>query len=1090
MRWRTRERRAAALYAAAAAAAAVALPACASGVTYTYNGPSGGNWNAAANWTPAGGPPAMGDTADFTTISASDFTINFNRVYAGTGLTSLFIDPSGTGNLILSQTLSTSVMIAESELLGDHADGAASAIYTQSAGSNSASTLTLGKTGGSGIYNQSGGVNNVDSIIYLGGNSGGVGTYNLAADGTLNSELVFVGNNGTGVFNQSGGNHTVYFGSTDGLFIGMNAGSTGTYNLSNSASLSCSGTYETVGERGTGTFNQTGGSNFSETLTVADFGTGTFNQSGGSNHSVYLLMANGAAAIGTYNLSNSAELKVNFSENIGGDGTGSFNQSGGSNSCVTLNIALDAGSTGTYSLSNSASLTVTGSEFVGLGGTGTFNQTGGTHTISAGSLVISATPGTSSGVFNMQGGLLSAGTIQLNTGGIFNLTGGTLSYTTFNMAGGTVTGTLQNQGTFNYTNGTFSGRLLNQGVVNLGSSFTAGNGMENDSVLTVAAGQTITLNGAGLDNEGTLTMTGGTLVLSTAAVNVNRGNFNLSNAAPFQFGAAPILNGGAFNLNGSLLSGSGGFTNGAGGTITGPGTISAPFSNTGGTMVVPDGALNVTNSFANSGYIQLGGFSADLTGGVIANTGTIQGVGTVSSPVNNSGIIEAIGGTLALSGSVTNSAGGLLAATTGNKLLFTGGLPANAGAITLTGGTFDNNGYPLVNNGQINGYGILRSGGLTNSPGKMITLNGGFTSISGDVTNSAGATIRAALNPVLFTGNVVNNGIIKVTGAPTNTVTIAGTYSGSGSYVSDPADNYFLSDVNVSAGGLVSGATGDRFFISGTYVNAGTYNNNGGSLIGQNIINTGSFNQSAGQATILGLSGTGVTTVGGGGAGTALVSVSSLSQGAVTINTGGTLTIRSAASRLTNSATNLQINGNGTLDLSNHELLTNTSPAAIKSYLANAYDPNGNADWGQPGLTSSVARNNPITYSVGYANGTDPSAQDAGVTTHNGTPLGANQTIVRPVLTGDANMDGVVDFFDITQILGYKYNTGQQASYTDGDLDYSGRVDFFDIVLLLSANYNSGQTYLGAHAASPTLTNAAAHVASSAAPSPPQRRSA
>src|SRR5262249_38728587 len=183
-----------------------------------------------------------------------------------------------------------------------------------------------------------------------------------------------------------------------------------------------------------------------------------------------------------------------------------------------------------------------------------------------------------------------------------------------------------------------------------------------------------------------------------------------------------------------------------------------------------------------------------------------------------------------------------------------------------------------------------------------------------------------------------------------------------------------------------------------------------------------------------------------------------------------TLTIRPAAARLTNTATNLQINGTGTLDLANHELLTNTAPATIKSYLATAYDPSGNADWAQHGLTSSVARSNPITYSLGYANGSDPSAQDAGVTTKNGTPLGASQTIVRPLLTGDANMDGVVDFFDITQILGYKYNTGQQASYTDGDLDYSGKVDFFDIVLLLSANYNSGQTYLGARSASPTLS--------------------
>src|SRR5205085_10707149 len=121
----------------------------------------------------------------------------------------------------------------------------------------------------------------------------------------------------------------------------------------------------------------------------------------------------------------------------------------------------------------------------------------------------------------------------------------------------------------------------------------------------------------------------------------------------------------------------------------------------------------------------------------------------------------------------------------------------------LTGGTFDNNGHPLINNGQISGFGVLRTGGLTNNSGRTITFTGGFTTVNGGVTNSAGATIRAALNPVLFTGNVVNNGILKVTGAPANTVTIVATYSGSGAYNSDPADTYFLSDVNVGAGGLV-----------------------------------------------------------------------------------------------------------------------------------------------------------------------------------------------------------------------------------------------------------------------------------------------
>src|SRR5213078_1036254 len=97
-------------------------------------------------------------------------------------------------------------------------------------------------------------------------------------------------------------------------------------------------------------------------------------------------------------------------------------------------------------------------------------------------------------------------------------------------------------------------------VMNLPANFTFPNGMENDSVLSIPGGQTLTLNGAGLDNEGFLTLAGGNLLLSTSAVNLNHGNFSLYASAPFQLGAAPLLNAGVLNLNGSLLNGTGGVT--------------------------------------------------------------------------------------------------------------------------------------------------------------------------------------------------------------------------------------------------------------------------------------------------------------------------------------------------------------------------------------------------------------------------------------------------------------------------------------------------------------------------------------------------
>ena len=67
-------------------------------------------------------------------------------------------------------------------------------------------------------------------------------------------------------------------------------------------------------------------------------------------------------------------------------------------------------------------------------------------------------------------------------------------------------------------------------------------------------------------------------------------------------------------------------------------------------------------------------------------------------------------------------------------------------------------------------------------------------------------------------------------------------------------------------------------------------------------------------------------------------------------------------------------------------------------------------------------------------------------------------------------MDGKVNFLDITQLLGYRYNAGgTNAAYTDGDLDYNGKVDFFDIVTLVSTGYAPGN---GAIAPTGTLTHA------------------
>jgi hypothetical protein len=81
-------------------------------------------------------------------------------------------------------------------------------------------------------------------------------------------------------------------------------------------------------------------------------------------------------------------------------------------------------------------------------------------------------------------------------------------------------------------------------------------------------------------------------------------------------------------------------------------------------------------------------------------------------------------------------------------------------------------------------------------------------------------------------------------------------------------------------------------------------------------------------------------------------------------------------------------------------------------------------------------------------------------------------------LTGDANGDYSVDFFDIVQLLGFKYNTGQPATFAEGDLNGDGVVDFFDLTEVLASNYNAGPYWTPPLATGPLPTASGAIPAS------------
>jgi fibronectin-binding autotransporter adhesin len=365
------------------------------------------------------------------------------------------------------------------------------------------------------------------------------------------------------------------------------------------------------------------------------------------------------------------------------------------------------------------------------------------------------------------------GTLILNGGdfytGPINVNAGTLM-----LNGGSVAGDVVNAATFVFAGTSFGGRLTNTGIATLNVDFAPGNGMENDGVVSVAAGVNLALSGAGLLNTGSLSMTGGTLTLSSTGTNTNSGSIGLSSSARLNVTGTTFTNTGMLSLDGALVSGAGGtLVNAAGGNVSGTGTINCAFSNTGGLLAVGSGAFQVTQAFTNGGVIQLTSLSSNLSGGAITNTNMIQGLGNIESAITNNGTIQPLGGSLFVGGGLTNSAGGLLTAGAGNELFVTAGLAVNPGIINLTGGIYDNGGHALNNTGQISGWGIFRTGGTGLDNNGSITFSGGLTTINGPVTNEGGKTITVAQNNAIFTGLVTNN-----MNATFNTINATATFAG------------------------------------------------------------------------------------------------------------------------------------------------------------------------------------------------------------------------------------------------------------------------------------------------------------------------
>ena len=772
----------------------------------------------------SGGALTVGDQgAGAYNLSGGTLTTSVLNIGNATGITGTFSQTGGansfssfgilnlgqnagaTGIYTMDNSVGSSTLNVATENIGVSGTGT----MTQNAGTNTTLQLTIGSNlGASGTYNLNG------------------GNLSIGTGAPLSAGVLVVGQGATGaLFNQTAGSNALN-GVGSAVYIAYNAGSSGTY-LLKGGTLSTDSLY--VGVFGTGSMTQSGGTN---TITNNSFSSG-------------LYVGYGGQGAYTLNSNNSASSLSATNETIGVSAQGTVNQRGNSTNTVAglLTIGGGVGGNGIYSIS--AGTLTAQSTVVGYnGGVGTVNESGISNvTVQAGGLVLSTFGGV--GAFNLSGGTLTtpstAGGFVVNPSGSFNQTGGTYN------------GYLNNNGVVSYGGGTFSGTLENDltGSLTLTATLVAGGGVINKGFITIptAGGLGSGTTGLGiLDNQNSITLTGGslagtgaitnngtitgfgtiggsggftnfglftqgngTLTITNTAPNTNLGTMTLAAGHQVQLTTGSLNNSALLTLNDAIVTGAGTLANLGSGTLSGGGTISSTFQNN-GTIVPGSNALNIVNGWANAGIIQLTGPLSSVVGGLINNTGTIQGIGSIGAAVANNGSIEALGGgTLALTGALSNAIGGSILASTGNKVLVQNGLTTNAGLINLTGGIFDNNNRPLTNNAGIVGYGTFRTGGAGLTNAGSITFTGGNTTVNGNVTNNAGQTVRISYNAATFTGNVINNGTFKTT---STTATFAGTFTNNGVFTSDPATQQFQ-NLNIGAGGALQGGVGDVFVING-----------------------------------------------------------------------------------------------------------------------------------------------------------------------------------------------------------------------------------------------------------------------------------
>jgi hypothetical protein len=269
--------------------------------------------------------------------------------------------------------------------------------------------------------------------------------------------------------------------------------------------------------------------------------------------------------------------------------------------------------------------------------------------------------------------------------------------------------------------------------------------------------------------------------------------------------------------------------------------------------------------------------------------------------------------------------------------------------------------------------------------------------------------------------------------------------------------------------GGTNAVTGTLFVKEGA-TSVGSYALTGGRLTAGAVVNNGTLQASAGAATLGMITGNGAPSV----SATAFVETAGIRQASLTLTGSGTGTnrgVKITPSQIAPTISKLSsLTFSGTpgfwqnrLDLTNNRLVLDYSGAdsPMPTVLNQILTGRSGGTWKGNGITSSSIV--PGT-AIGYAESSAVFGRAGG--SFGGLAVDGTAILVSYALMGDANLDGRVDFADLTAVAQNYEDPTALLVWSRGDFNYDGKVSFADLVAV-AQHYDSALFDLPIPGASP-----------------------